>query len=201
VRDLESRAKLQAKLAFNLRQILQTFRLNWWSDYPRQIPVWAAPPFSWLRTSLLLRLELQDRRSVADDMCQIADDKVIHEAFKLQLALVAYRLDHNHYPDKLDEVAPDYLSRVPFDRFSGTSFQYEPHGVSGSFRGAVENIPFFWSVGRFNGRLEKSPWQPTESEDAASKSADDGQPESRFSIHNTEAVDFQSTELVFPLPK
>jgi hypothetical protein len=201
VGDLKSRAKLQAKLAFNLRQILQTFRLNWWNDCPRQVPDWAPPPFSWLRTSLLLRLELQDQRSVGDDICQIADDKVIQEAFKLQLALVAYRLDHSRYPDTLDEVAPDYLSTVPFDRYSGASFQYEPHGVSGSFRGAVENIPFFWSVGRFNGRLEKSPWQPSESDDTASKSADGGQPESHFSIHNTEAVDFESAELVFPLPK
>ncbi len=49
----------------------------------------------------------------------------------LFLALRAYEIDHGRLPDRLDELAPAYLSRVPVDPFSGKPFGYLRSGVPG----------------------------------------------------------------------
>jgi hypothetical protein len=50
-------------------------------------------------------------------------------AIKLQLALMAYRLDHGQYPEQLAELVPDYLKHLPIDPFGGEPFCYHPHGL------------------------------------------------------------------------
>jgi hypothetical protein len=46
------------------------------------------------------------------------------------LAVEAYRLDHGALPHSLDELAPDYLPKVPLDPYSGFAFNYYPKGIS-----------------------------------------------------------------------
>ena len=43
-------------------------------------------------------------------------------------ALAAYRADEGKYPDRLDQLVPTYVDRVPEDRFSGAALVYRPKG-------------------------------------------------------------------------
>jgi hypothetical protein len=42
----------------------------------------------------------------------------------LSLALAAYRAEKGHYPEKLDDLSPDYLERIPEDVFTGQPLKY-----------------------------------------------------------------------------
>jgi len=82
----------------------------------------------------------------AEGAAQNAQDRVeqtqrnLHVAF----ALAAYRRDHEHYPAKLDELAPKYLAKVPNDLFSAKPLVYVP----------AEKSYLLYSVGR-NGKDEQ----------------------------------------------
>lgn len=42
------------------------------------------------------------------------------------LALKAYHLEHNHYPDNLSQLTPEYISKVPNDPFGlNTQLKYK----------------------------------------------------------------------------
>jgi hypothetical protein len=47
-----------------------------------------------------------------------------HRNLRLAFALAAYQRDHGRYPEKLDELAPKYLEKVPDDLFSGETLIY-----------------------------------------------------------------------------
>jgi hypothetical protein len=49
----------------------------------------------------------------------------------LFLAVRAYEVDHARLPEKLDELTPSYISRLPDDPFSGKPFGYLRRGVPG----------------------------------------------------------------------
>ena len=40
------------------------------------------------------------------------------------LAVERYRLDHEGFPDRLDQLAPDYLEKIPVDPFDGAPLRY-----------------------------------------------------------------------------
>jgi hypothetical protein len=44
------------------------------------------------------------------------------------LACFEYRLRHGAYPEKLDQLIPAFLSRLPIDRLSGQPLQYRTDG-------------------------------------------------------------------------
>jgi hypothetical protein len=44
----------------------------------------------------------------------------------IDLALRAYRVEHEGYPLKLEELTPQYLAEIPLDPFCGKSFIYRP---------------------------------------------------------------------------
>ncbi|HEY4761557.1 MAG TPA: hypothetical protein VIH42_13325 [Thermoguttaceae bacterium] len=46
----------------------------------------------------------------------------------LALALGAYRSEHGSYPDRLDEVVPQYIAELPKDRFANADYIYRPDG-------------------------------------------------------------------------
>jgi hypothetical protein len=50
----------------------------------------------------------------------------LHTNRQLAFALAAYRLEHGHYPKKLDVLAPRYLAAIPPDLFSGKPLIYRP---------------------------------------------------------------------------
>lgn len=59
---------------------------------------------------------------------QEASDRTeqIQANLQLAFALAAYQRDHRRYPDKLDELAPKYLPKIPDDIFSGKPLVYRP---------------------------------------------------------------------------
>lgn len=44
------------------------------------------------------------------------------------LALVLYQKTHGSYPDRLDNIAPDFINAIPVDTFSGKSLVYKKSG-------------------------------------------------------------------------
>jgi hypothetical protein len=65
----------------------------------------------------------------------------------LAFALAAYRADHGRYPERLDVLAPKYLSEIPGDLFSGKALIYRPS----------KDGYLLYSVG-VNGRDEGGQW-------------------------------------------
>lgn len=51
------------------------------------------------------------------------------DAFRLALALRAYREEHGHSPDTLADLAPGILPDIPPDPFTGKDFIYRPDGA------------------------------------------------------------------------
>ncbi len=86
-------------------------------------------------------------------------------ALLVQLALLAYRIDHGQYPDELAALVPDYLPQMINDPYSGKPFAYHPGGldlplVLGRYNDAnapppeiPAETPLFWSVGVENYKL------------------------------------------------
>ena len=81
-------------------------------------------------------------------------------ALELQLALIAYQLDHGAYPRELAQLVPDYVDRLPHDPFSGELFWYRPEGFDVEFESdnawtrsndpgsrIPVHTPILWSVG------------------------------------------------------
>jgi hypothetical protein len=167
-------------------------------------------PFSWLSTSYLLRLQCEELWSYGGLQARAADFCVLNLGLKLQLALIAYRVDHERYPDNWDALVPDYLPHVPLDPYAGEPFQYEPHGLPGPLRGQTaadsnepvpSNTPIFWSVGQQNGMLIKWPWRPRDSDDQPPKEKDQEHPTYEYGFTSNETLLNMLGELLFPLPK
>jgi hypothetical protein len=92
------------------------------------------------------RIELSSRdpvvraRFVKDAICtmllpdfgrmQVFADTVAtkRQLVTIALALAAYNCDHKKYPDKLADLAPDYLKGIPADMFSGQALLYKVQG-------------------------------------------------------------------------
>jgi hypothetical protein len=47
-----------------------------------------------------------------------------------ELALRVYQSEQGRVPVRLDELVPNYLSKVPSDPFSGKTMIYRPHGTN-----------------------------------------------------------------------
>ena len=52
------------------------------------------------------------------------------ELLMVDLALRAYHADHGAWPASLNELSPQYLQRVPLDRYSGRPLIYRPEGTT-----------------------------------------------------------------------
>ena len=79
----------------------------------------------------------------------------------LQLALLAYRLDHEEYPESLAKLSPDYLAEVPLDPYSQEPFVYRSEGLDlplscENYRTFSANTPLLWSVSSRVQELGKS---------------------------------------------
>ena len=48
---------------------------------------------------------------------------------RLRLALTAFRIDNDSYPNRLNQLVPKYLPEIPCDVFSGHDYFYEPKGL------------------------------------------------------------------------
>ncbi|MBN1588944.1 MAG: hypothetical protein JW888_05470, partial [Pirellulales bacterium] len=68
-----------------------------------------------------------------------------YRAFRLQLALAAWRLEHGEVPATLDQLVGAYLDAVPIDPYTGRPFRYFPKGHPG---GAVSTSRIDPDTGR-----------------------------------------------------
>ena len=117
----------------------------------------------WLRTSYLLKNQyLPIALDEVAFIRQLVDSMVRHLGLKTQLALIAYRIDHDEYPKAIDALTPKYLPQVAIDPYSGRPFEYRPAGVPEQLKDgsrqtmAIQpDTPFFWSVGSSKFTLEK----------------------------------------------
>ncbi len=64
--------------------------------------------------------------SVYRDTAQMHQTQM--EGIILLLALRLYHIDHGSYPDRLNELLPEYLDSIPTDPFTGNPFHYENVG-------------------------------------------------------------------------
>ncbi|MEM7781839.1 MAG: hypothetical protein AAF623_00565 [Planctomycetota bacterium] len=54
----------------------------------------------------------------------------MHRYTKLRLAVLAFQMEHSHYPDSVGTLVPEYLATEPCDVLTGDSFFYEPNGLN-----------------------------------------------------------------------
>jgi len=115
-----------------------------------------------------------------------AEQRVMQEtrrrAVRLQLALVAWELEHGALPDRLEQLAGGQIAQLPLDPYTGRLFLYWPAGVSTPARDGVlpwgqdtdarrEIAPFtplLWSAGPLLRLNSAALWAP------------EGRPEFRF---------------------
>jgi hypothetical protein len=120
------------------------------------------PPHSWLETTYLLRPVYEQISGVHRVLYHVIMEEQRQRALVLELALVAYRLEHGQYPEKLSELAGEYLREVPGDLFAarptggeilrGVPFNYHPRGLDGWLQKQQGGLippatPLFWSGG------------------------------------------------------
>jgi hypothetical protein len=85
-----------------------------------------------------------DDEAVRDVLASIQDRRYA----QVRLALRGWKLEHDVYPETLDELAPQYFAMLPVDVFSGGSFAYSPKGFdqpikwTGDQRGITSETPF-----------------------------------------------------------
>jgi len=48
------------------------------------------------------------------------------EAARAWVALRAHSIEHGRLPERLEELAPTYLARVPIDFYDGATLRYDP---------------------------------------------------------------------------
>lgn len=118
-------------------------------------------------TSFLVAEEFKNSGNLRTLLNNWTDFVARTRALSVQLALLAYRLDHDKYPDTLAELVPDYLPSMINDPFSGKPFQYQPQGLdlplirNNRFEGGIlpsipAGTPLLWSVDLSNNHLEES---------------------------------------------
>lgn len=179
-------------------------------DYRHYIPSDDYPPYSWLRTTYLLRDEMERLGSFGQWLQSFVNAQVALWGLRQQLALVAYRIDHGQYPESLDALVPDYLPFVPIDPYSSRQFEYQPkglplelRGIFGSESSIAADTPFLWSVGALNAHLEKRTIVETIN---ANVDPSAEIPEIRHDVYEVTMMAVTSwgylgDSLVFPLPK
>ncbi len=165
------------------------------------------------KTSYLVTQELNERLRLTTFLHAMVGTETLFRGTKLQLALIAYRLDHSEYPQALSALVPDYLNALPKDPCADDTFRYRPHGfhlqlddqVAGGGSPVPANAPLFWSVGAGNCVPSKKTIEVINPEDQ------DLPPEEQ-QTHTEPAFQFIPTEhsghwwnwgtsTVFPLPK
>ncbi|MDZ4658997.1 MAG: hypothetical protein SH868_15580 [Bythopirellula sp.] len=132
-------------------------------------------------------------------------------ALLVQLALMAYQLDHGHYPETLAELTPNYLPEYIQDPFSDNGFEYRPQGLEYKLIGIgpkeiSADTPMIWSVGQGNVQLKQNTpeemflrFRHPSSPATDAVSIPDDQFSPNYELRNTEIG--TNARYVFPLPK
>lgn len=112
------------------------------------------------RSSFLVADELRRRGELANYLLHWIDLQIAQRGLLTQLALIAHQLDHQAYPELLEELVPEYLSTLPIDPYSRLPFEYRPNGLELSLQPNSNNpnnydretaiaagTPLLWSTG------------------------------------------------------
>jgi hypothetical protein len=59
---------------------------------------------------------------------QVLQQEMFRRAVRIQLALLAWRHEHERFPEKLDDLAGPYFDQLPRDPWTDRPFRYEPRG-------------------------------------------------------------------------
>jgi tetratricopeptide (TPR) repeat protein len=136
-----------------------------------------------------------------------ANEETRRRATLIQLALLAYRIDHDEYPEslgKLKDYWPTMLSWNVNDPYSNKPFKYHPKGLEHPLKMASEKIiqaetPLLWSVGSANWKLlETFEYDPNDRIAKREFQTDLGQTVFKFIPQETDG--HYSENLVFELP-
>lgn len=65
-----------------------------------------------MMSSLVTNIEFDDRH------------RVYHTAARTAISLTQYRAVHDEYPEKLSQLVPEFVDRIPVDRYSGEPLKY-----------------------------------------------------------------------------
>jgi hypothetical protein len=156
-------------------------------------------------TSYLVTQELNDRFFFGKFLSRYVQSEIDHRGLKLQLALLAYRLDHDEYPKTLAELAPEQIEKLPLDPYSGEAFQYRPHGfdLPLAARGHVPaHTPLFWSVGCGNRALSQETAAPVSHGNAFQvEESNEAETQQVILLQSTEWSQYDDWPLVFRLPR
>jgi hypothetical protein len=203
-RKEEVREKSTEEIASELRRrIIEAYeQSDGWPDLP---PNTLAPPYSWLRTTYLLRTELGQLDPFGWFLQRYIDAEVAHWGLKLQLALIAYRIDHSAYPESLDAIAPEYLPFVPIDPYSGRPFEYRHAGLDRELQngtpGIEPNTPLLWSVGLGNAWPRLFAVDNDANQQPKLEAVPQGARREVYRLHSERGVPYVESQLIFPLPK
>ncbi|MCH7751256.1 MAG: hypothetical protein IH898_03755 [Planctomycetes bacterium] len=153
------------------------------------------------QTSHLLSQELSLSGRLFELLHGWVDDETRRRALLVQLALLAYRLDHGEYPETLAQLTPDYLPEAVLDPFSGENFRYRAEGfelpITRKYHYQDEEIPagtpLLWSVGNANSELREEQEQERQEQES-------GRTVLRFRLTETVGHYYYRNQ-VFTLPK
>jgi hypothetical protein len=59
---------------------------------------------------------------------RVLDQEMDRRVVRIQLALLAWRIEHGQFPQKLDDLVGPYLMQLPLDPCCGQPFRYQPQG-------------------------------------------------------------------------
>jgi hypothetical protein len=136
-----------------------------------------------------------------------ANAETRRRATLVQLGLLAYRIDHDEYPQSLDDLKDYWPTMPPWslnDPFSNKPFHYHAQGLKhtlklDSHKSIPEETPLLWSVGSGNSRLMESfEYDPTDNRAGGENRGPEGQSVFKFLPQETEGHYFEN--LVFVLP-
>jgi hypothetical protein len=128
------RHDLPAATRQNVLRQLQTLQSESYEPFEQ---IWLeetkiAQLFGWTyRFDVLVNQDLwsgQDRQSREQLKKAYLRHQVPTNLLLVELAILCYRDDHGAWPDRLDELVPDYLPQVPLDPLSGTPLVYRVTG-------------------------------------------------------------------------
>ena len=111
----------------------------------------------------------------------VLEQELYRRVVRIRLALLAWRIEHGKFPQKLDDLVGPYLRQLPLNPCCGQPFRYEPqgwprdtcwllwdklygHGVANSFDDSIVTVaagsPFLWSPAEGAGYAESQDGEP-----------------------------------------
>jgi hypothetical protein len=159
-------------------------------------------------TSFFAAKVFDDSGHLREQLRHWVDAETRRRATLIQLALLAYRIDHKEYPESLDDLKDYWPTMLPWsinDPFSNKPFKYHVNGLEHPLKLAGEKsippkTPLLWSVGSANWKLmETFEYDPNLAIGDSNDPESTGQTVFKFLPQETDGN--YSENLVFTLPE